>query len=488
MLLDDVRPLAPNLPFGVRIGGLTTKILEDAAVRKEIDDLFIEHGMIVFEGVENSDEMQLALSSCFGPLKEHPVKAVSRVDSDRMPGVVQIAARPDNGGVVEIAGKQLTHWLPWHFDHCYNDELNRAGVLRAMTIVDEGGITGFMDGIALYKLFPKDLLARIEGKDIVYTLATNYSELKFALPEGYREVKPKPFTQEFNDQANSMRRSIHPAVWTRPTGEKCLHVSQYMAQGILGDETPEGDTLLEEVCNAIIELEPSCSYHHKWKPTDMLIWDNTRMLHAVSGSNPQDTRVMYRTTIKGCYGHGRWDVRTKGRRHSRRRLIARGLGRQLAVRPAVCRTKLTRLAYRATQHGLRRAVQKLLFKRVELFDDVSGHDLENLLIGGLVGQNPFGNQIEIPFARAINALALVVDAEPPEGLIDVGALVVEKQVADILLRKGRMRGLEVLAKFRVTDALLALQQPNYLEHGFVHPLVKTRHGPPTKRASQFIKE
>ncbi|MBU6269381.1 MAG: TauD/TfdA family dioxygenase [Sphingomonadales bacterium] len=310
-LLADVRPLEAHLPFGVRIGGLTLEILKDATIRDEIDRLFIQHGMIVFENVENSDAMQLALSSCFGPLKEHPVKGVTRVDGDRMPGVVEISARLDNSGIVEINGKQLTHWLPWHFDHAYNDELNRAGVLRAMQIVEEGGITGFMDGIALYNMLPKDLLARIEGKEILYSLRTKYSDLKYAVPENYREIKPKPFSQEFNDQAENMARAIHPAVWTRATGEKCLHVAPYMCEGILNEETPEGDALLDEVCKAIVACEPTCSYHHKWKPSDMLIWDNTRMLHCVSGSNPTDVRVMYRTTIKGDYGLGRWDIRTK---------------------------------------------------------------------------------------------------------------------------------------------------------------------------------
>ncbi len=84
-----------------------------------------------------------------------------------------------------------------------------------------------------------------------------------------------------------------------------------MAEGVLGDETPEGDALLDEVCRTIAGLAGKCSYHHKWKPTDMVIWDNTRMLHAVSGSNPTDTRIMYRTTIKGDYGLGRWDNRTR---------------------------------------------------------------------------------------------------------------------------------------------------------------------------------
>ena len=91
------------------------------------------------------------------------------------------------------------------------------------------------------------------------------------------------------------------------TGEKCLHVSAYMAQGIVGDETPEGDALLEEVCQEINRLAETCSYHQKWRPTDMVIWDNLRMLHCVSGNNPDEERLMYRTTISGDYGLGRWE-------------------------------------------------------------------------------------------------------------------------------------------------------------------------------------
>jgi len=312
MALSDVRKLTDDLPFGVRICGLTLELLKDEAIRKEIDDLFIEHGMIVFEDVEQSDEMQLALSSCFGPLKEHPVKSVGRVDSDRMPGVIEIRSEPGRG-VVEVDGRRVSHWLPWHFDHCYNDELNRAGVLRSVQRVKEGGVTGFMDGIALYKAFPEHLRKQIEDKEIIYTLSTRYAELKFGKPASYREIEAKPSPGDFLKQAAAMPRAIHPAVWTRPTGEKCLHVSNYMAHGILGQEDPEGDALLEAVCQAQNTLAETCSYQHTWSEGEMAIWDNTRMLHCVSGSAPELTRVMYRTTIAGDYGHGRWDtVRADG--------------------------------------------------------------------------------------------------------------------------------------------------------------------------------
>jgi taurine dioxygenase len=306
MPLTDVRPLRDDLPFGVRIGGLDRDTVSDPAIRAEIEALFVRHGMIVFENIEQSDEMQLAVSTIFGPLKEHPVKAVSRVDSDRLPGVIEIRSEPGRG-VVEVEGRRVSHWLPWHFDHCYNDELNRAGVLRSVERVEEGGVTGFMDGIALYEAFPQDLRERIEGEEIAYTLSTQYDQLKFGVPAQYRMIEPKPSSPEFLAQAAAMPRAIHPAGWTRASGEKVLHVSQYMAEGIVGREDAEGDSLLDAVCHAIRDLAPSCSYHHKWRPTDMVIWDNTRMLHCVSGCRPQDFRLMYRTTIKGDYGLGRWE-------------------------------------------------------------------------------------------------------------------------------------------------------------------------------------
>jgi taurine dioxygenase len=308
----DVRPLDPSLTFGKILGGVTLDILEDPAVRQEINQIFIDDAMILFEDVEQTDAMQLAISTCFGPLKEHPVKGISRVDSNRLPGVIEIRSEPGRG-VVEVDGRTVSHWLPWHFDHCYNNELNLAGVLRPVNLVEDGGVTGFLDGVALYKAFPKDLLARIEGKEIAYTLHTQYDELKYGRPGHYRMIEPKPSPPAFKQQAAAMARAIHPAVWTRPTGEKVLHVSAYMARGILGMENAEGDELMEEVCQTQIELQEGCSYHHKWSPGDMGVWDNLRMLHCVSGCNPQEFRLMYRTTIAGDYGFGRWDtVRADG--------------------------------------------------------------------------------------------------------------------------------------------------------------------------------
>jgi taurine dioxygenase len=304
-----VSPLQDDLPFGARISGVTWENVHDEAVRKQLNDAFEERGMIVFEDVESSSKMQVAISTVFGPLKDHPVKTVPRVDQDAMPGVIEIKADPQKACLVEVDGQLRLSWQPYHFDHCYNNELNRAGVLRPVVTPPEGGFTAFADGIQLYHAFSPDLRRKIEGKNIIYTLDLLYAHQRFGLPKDFREVQP-PADTSILDIARSLPRAIHPAVWSRKTGEKVLHVSGYMAVGVEGHEDPEGDELLEAVCQEIrAKVRP---YIHKWKPSDMVIWDNWRMLHEALGVHPKYSRTVHRTTIKGDYGLGYWENHVEG--------------------------------------------------------------------------------------------------------------------------------------------------------------------------------
>ena len=75
-----------------------------------------------------------------------------------------------------------------------------------------------------------------------------------------------------------------------------------MAEGLEHHEDAEGDALLEAVCQEI--NEKANGYWHDWKPNDMVVWDNRRMLHAVEGNDPVYERQSQRTTIKGDYGLG----------------------------------------------------------------------------------------------------------------------------------------------------------------------------------------
>lgn len=300
----DIRPLGEDLSFGARIGGITHDALSDEALRAELVRVFEDRGVIVFEDVEPSARMHAAISNVFGPMKDHPSKAVPRVDQDAMPGVIDMASKAGEEGAIRVGGKTLLSWLPWHFDHAYNNELNRAGVLRAIDIPPEGGLTGFVDGVELYRLLSPELRAAIEGRNILYRMNVIMENLRFGRPEDYQVLAERPGSQAVMAAAVGVPRAVHPAVWTRSSGEKVLHVSPWMAEGIEGAENAEGDALLDAVAREIFALAKTRSYFHAWKLTDMIIWDNWRVLHAVSGHDPKYPRRMQRTTIKGDYGLG----------------------------------------------------------------------------------------------------------------------------------------------------------------------------------------
>lgn len=298
-----VRDLGENYSFGSVVDGVDYDMLKDTDTRNQLKNLLLERGLLVFENVEASQNMHVAISNVFGPLKDHPTKSTPRVDQDHHPGVIDMHSKPfpedDDTGKVILNGKKTVRYSPWHFDHCYNDELNFAGVLRVLVNSPEGGRTGFADGVQLYNALSPDLREKIEGKNIIYKLDTRLSQMRFGRPKGLHVFPENIEHMRTVKEGLTFPRAMHPAVYTRDNGEKVLHVGAWMAFGIENHEDQEGDMLLEAVCQEI--LEKANAYWHNWKPNDMVIWDNIRMLHAVEGNDPKYERRSQRTTIKGDY-------------------------------------------------------------------------------------------------------------------------------------------------------------------------------------------
>ena len=161
--------------------------------------------------------------------------------------------------------------------------------------------------IQIYNDLPAATRETLEGMTIRYTLDLRYSEQRFGLPKGFREIRAKG--AELAELAKTMPFALHPAVWTRASGEKVVHLSPYGCRGVQGMDTAEAYALLTELW---AKVEASMKvYFHQWKPDDMLVWDNWRMLHQACGCDPSLDRVMHRTTIKGDYGFGRWETEPK---------------------------------------------------------------------------------------------------------------------------------------------------------------------------------
>lgn len=298
-------PLSEALSFGARVRGVDRAALEIADARAQLADIYERRGVIVFEEIEQSAEMQLELSGVFGSLRQHAMNAVPKAGENPAKAVMELNCHPGEADVFEIGGEQLAGWVSWHYDACYTKALYRGGLLRALDIPPIGGMTGFADGIQLYKAISDDLRARFENLEIVYEAKLMFMNQRFGLPAGYKVISLQQAAVDVLKASEGSPRAIHPAVWRRPSGEKVLHVSPWQAAGIAGHEDAEGDALLEALCDEIYaKMTP---YWHQWKPTDMVIWDNWRMIHSVSGHDPRHSRRVHRATIDGDYGLGRFE-------------------------------------------------------------------------------------------------------------------------------------------------------------------------------------
>jgi taurine dioxygenase len=308
MTTITVQPVREDLSFGARVRGVTYDALRDPDVRAEINALFEKYGLLILEDVEPTPRMQVAVSNVIGPLKDHPSQAVPRAGGDDLLGVIEMRHEPNQPGKVMLEGELLASWLPWHFDHCYNDQLNRAGVLRSVEGPSDEALTGFVDGIALYNAISPEVRNQIEGETVIYAMDVIMENLRFGRPDDFFEVEAGEQAVAVMTEFEDRPRALHPAVWTRDTGQKVLHVSPWMAKGIEGREDPAGDALLAAVSDEIVEKAQDLCYFHTWQPTDMVIWDNWRCLHRVSGMSPDRSRCMHRTTIQGDYGLGRFEA------------------------------------------------------------------------------------------------------------------------------------------------------------------------------------
>lgn len=303
-----IRDLPGDFSFGAAVDGVSWDNIHDEELRARLNALFEERGLIVFENMEPSSKMHLELSRVFGPIKDHPTKTVPRAAEEEDVGVIDLYRTPDETneefhGVPIVNGEPRQSFLPWHFDHTYNDELNLAGVLRCVIKPPENGRTGFADGIQIYADFDPELRARAEQHHAIYTLDTRLTQMRFGRTF---EVKgDTPAMVATVQEAASFPRALHPMVWTRPDGQKVMHVSGFSAVGIENHEDAEGEALFEDICQEV--NRKAKGYWHDWKPTDMVIWDNRRVLHAVEGAHPKYERRMQRTTIRGDYGLGRFE-------------------------------------------------------------------------------------------------------------------------------------------------------------------------------------
>jgi taurine dioxygenase len=100
------------------------------------------------------------------------------------------------------------------------------------------------------------------------------------------------------EQVAQVPPEIHPVVRKHPeTGRRALFVNEHFTTRLLGLSGLESDTILTALFAHT--TDPRFVYRHRWRPHDLVFWDNRSILHLATGCPADQRRKLYRTTIEG---------------------------------------------------------------------------------------------------------------------------------------------------------------------------------------------
>ena len=253
----------------------------DAALVEDIRQAWWDHSVLVFRDQTLSQEQHVGFSRHFGALQGHTVKdwllpthPEILVLSNRGRGGVKPL---DNGGAY------------WHSDITYEAVPPLGSILYGLTVPPEGGDTLYADMYAAYEALDDATKAEIDGRVAIH----NYRHRYMLMAEGGRRPEPTA------EQLAEWQDVEHPVVLTHPeSGRKALFVNEGFTMCIKGMDRGESDDLLARLYAH--SVEPRFVYAHKWRPGDVVMWDNRCTMHcATTYDVAKYERTMHRTTICG---------------------------------------------------------------------------------------------------------------------------------------------------------------------------------------------
>lgn len=248
----------PLDPVGARVTGVELSALspEDVAVLR---GLLAEHGVLLFADLSLDDDAFVAFLRSFGELTF--TKGETHVDG-----------HPDLN-VVSNVGRATPPKSAFHVDTSYVRDPPAYTALRAVQIPERGGATQFTNQYRAYETLPDDVRTLLDGRAITHVVTG-------------LELGPDDETS-----------AEHPVFRPHPlTGRIALYLSTAKRCAAISDMTPEET---ETTVAALLEhsTRDDNVLRHAWSEGDVVMWDNSAVLHRADHSDVIGDRVMHRGMV-----------------------------------------------------------------------------------------------------------------------------------------------------------------------------------------------
>jgi taurine dioxygenase len=263
---------------GAEITGVDLRGPVDTQTRRGLNQAFLDHSVIAIRDQNLNAPQFLEAMNIFGEifLQHNPRFAVPEC-----PQIHYISNQDKlEDGRVYIPGEG------YHTDHSNDIEPPKATVLYAVKLPNSGGDTQFVNMYEAYEALPEEMKERIEGLQARHVYQSKHSQRK--LPR-LAEERSKI----------GVGSAVHPIVRTHPeTGRKAIYINPIRIEEIIGMPEREALRLLDELLEHA--TQEKFQYRHKWKPGDVVIWDNRCLMHKANGDYPvSEVRYLYRVMLKG---------------------------------------------------------------------------------------------------------------------------------------------------------------------------------------------
>jgi alpha-ketoglutarate-dependent taurine dioxygenase len=260
--------------IGAEIRGISGSAFVDAAVALDAQRLLDAHGVLVYRGANIGDADLSAFSRLLGPVHVFP----STADSE-YPAVSAVSLDPE----VSKSAAVQRGTFQWHIDGTMVDYPHRITLLSCLEPANDGsGDTEFANTYAAYEALSDAERAELEGLQVRYSYL-NRTRIKqsFMTPEAIESYKKLPPRDR-------------PLLWTNHAGRTSMLLGSQAGE-VIGWSLDEGEAFLGRLLEWATQSR--FTMRHRWERGDLVLWDNTGILHRAHPYEPASGRLMHRTTI-----------------------------------------------------------------------------------------------------------------------------------------------------------------------------------------------
>jgi alpha-ketoglutarate-dependent taurine dioxygenase len=262
--------------IGLQISGVAAERFDDPATARDAQRALDDHGVVVFREVHLSDERLVAFSRMLGDLVVQPT------GEHRLPEIQTITMDPAKTNALLASYRQGN--FQWHIDGATVEVPQKTTLLSARAVDPAGGDTEFANTYAAYAALDAGERDEIAQLQVVHTFAHAQA---LANPDA---------TDEQRASWDRVPARVHPLVWTRRNGRQSLLLGATAAE-IIGWPPDKGRALLDRLLQW--STQPRFTLRHVWREGDLVMWDNTGMLHRALPFEPTSRRLLHRTTLAG---------------------------------------------------------------------------------------------------------------------------------------------------------------------------------------------